>query len=188
MRLGLAAFLALALAGCGAIGGPESYAMSPSEMQARLAASELPLDALGSGDYGLQSRTTKLGDGSLSWIIMSKGHRDLIHIRVTISEAGSGSQFAVEVTGATPAAEQGLVENPSFRSHFLEFAKEHCDAVLDGRSFDALAVDARTQRPNAEENARTARAMNAAGAAYQRREAANIQKAYREEPSRNPWQ
>lgn len=183
----LVGVLACLLAACDWAGGRQTYAMDSAEMRDKLARSELPVESLGSGGYGLAYRTTKLGDGSLIWTIISDENHALVRIKVTFLEVDGGTQFVVDVTGASNKAEQGLAENPSFRSHFIEFAKEHCDAVLDGRPFDVLAFNARTLPPNAQENDRTADAMEKAGAAYQREEARNIEKAYREEGKRDPW-
>ncbi len=187
MRFLIAGVLAWALAACAWTGGRETYAISKSDMRDKLAQSDLPVGSIGSGGYGLNYRTTKLGDGSLIWTIISEEGHALIRIKVNFIEVDGGTQFDVDVTGASNKAEEGLAQNPSFRSQFLEFAKEHCDAVLDGRPFDALAANMRTLPPNADENDRTAEAMEKAGTAYQRQEAQNIEKAYREEGKGNPW-
>lgn len=187
MRRLLAAVLACSLAACAWTGGRETYPMSKSDMRDKLAQSALPVDSIGSGGYGLNYRTTKLGDGSLIWTITSDQGRAFVRIKVTFIEVDGGTQFDVDVSGASNKAEEGLAQNPSFRSHFLEFAKEHCDAVLDGRPFDVLAVNARTLPPNSDENDRTAQAMEKSGEAYQREEARNIENAYREEGKGDPW-
>jgi hypothetical protein len=184
--LAMAAMLALALEGCSLGGGPETYALNPAELRDKLAASDLPLDML-SYSNELHARATKLGDGSLSWSVSNEQGRSLFRIVVKIIDVDGGSQFDIEIIGATAQAEAGLNENPSFRSHIAEFAREHCDAVLDGRSYDQLRSSARTLPPNASENASVARNMDAAGEAHQRKEAANIERAYRQEPNRNPW-
>ena len=185
-RLTLVALLAVVLSGCSLGKAPEVYPMSGHTLRAKLAGSEFPLAML-TQDFEASTMAAMRSDGSLSWLVKSGSGQSIVRILVIIGDVEGGATFDIAVTGTNTLIENRLAQSPSFRSKIVEIAREHCDAVLNERPFDEAHARAQILPPNAEEDRRVVHEINAAGDRIQRREAANMDRAYREEGGRNPW-
>lgn len=174
----------LALSACGKPG--EVYPIPLAEVRETLRQTDPPMGVLGS--QAVDWRTSRLGDGTVVWAILSSGGTELIRFAAhTSAEDAQSTRVTLDVLPPEGRMKtrvtKGMADNPAIADLYRAAITEQVDARLENRGFDYTRIAAATMRATVTAMPAISKSFDEAAAASNRRDADNMARAYRDEGS-----
>ena len=186
-----APFIAIALLGIAPLaliaGRAQSYggvyAVPIGEARQVLVRAGLPPLVFGSNEPDVSTRAE--GPSRIVWILSSRGAEMMRYVAELSPDGDSSTRISLDLVGATegPYRTTGarLSENGTIRHLYLVAMQERIASALERRPFETARIMPATAAATAANIGALSDNFDRAAAADQRRERANIEKAYREE-------
>jgi hypothetical protein len=180
--LGLAP-LAL-IAGCAQSRG-SAYAVPIAEARKMLEGTGLPPLVFGSDEPEVTVRAE--GPSRIVWILHQDGAEMMRYVAELSPDGDTSTRVSLDLVGATEGpyreTEARLAQNRAIRHLYLVAMEEQIASALEHRPFDRTTILPATAAAAAANIGRISQDIDRIAEADQRRERANIERAYREEAS-----
>jgi hypothetical protein len=159
------------------------YAVPIGEARQVLARTGLPPLVFGSNEPDVSTRAE--GPSRIVWILSSRGAEMMRYVAELSPDGDSSTRISLDLVGATegPYRTVGarLSENGTIRHLYLVAMQERIASALERRPFETARIMPATAAATAANIGALSDNFDRAAAADQRRERANIEKAYRDE-------
>jgi hypothetical protein len=159
------------------------YAVPIGEARQVLARTGLPPLVFGSDEPEVAVRTE--GPSRIVWILHKDGAEMMRYVALLTPDGDGATRISLDLAGATEGpfrlAAERLAQNGTIRHLYLVAMEERIASALERRPFDTATIMPATVAAAAANIGRINEDLDNIAAADQRRERANIEKAYRDE-------